>query len=542
MRTLRRCRRITITTHLGDASPTRVYDFTYQDELIALGLRPPESLPANGMSLLARIRATGLAGPGRGPDQPLPALDFSYSEYRPETRRFQRLTGDLPTQTLGNPRLELIDLNGNGLPDFLETNGIYRYWSNLGGGRFDLPRTMSEAPAGVALGQPGVSALDINGDGRLELAVAGPPLAGYYQLDMEGRFDRRGFRRIDAAPSFDTADPEVRFIDLDGDGVTDAVRSGSDFECFFADRERGWHSVVRRPRGVAGSFPDVRFADSRVRTADMTGDGLTDIVLIHDRNVEYWPNLGHGRFGDRISMRNAPLLPRGYLPRQVLLGDVDGDGLHDLVFIDQSKVVVWFNQSGNRWSDPVEIGGTPRFTDESDVRLIDLLGVGTAGILWSDASGRGGRAEYRFLDLTGGTKPYLLTRTDNNMGAVTSVTYRSSCEDFLRDRQSPATRWQTTLPTPVQVVASVAVIDHFSGNQIVTEYSYRHGHYDGEERSFVGFGRVNVRDAEFPASSRRGRRRAFRGVRRPPAATSDRALHVVRSGPGRSWTGRLARD
>jgi hypothetical protein len=65
-------------------------------------------------------------------------------------------------------------------------------------------------------------------------------LSGYYQLDAKGHFDRRGFRRIDTAPTFTAGDPEVKLLDLDGDGVTDAVRSGADFECFFARHQRGW--------------------------------------------------------------------------------------------------------------------------------------------------------------------------------------------------------------------------------------------------------------------------------------------------------------
>jgi hypothetical protein len=31
--------------------------------------------------------------------------------------------------------------------------------------------------------------------------------------------------------------------------------------------------------------------------ADLSGDGLTDIVCIRDGEVSYWPNLGYGRFG-----------------------------------------------------------------------------------------------------------------------------------------------------------------------------------------------------------------------------------------------------
>ena len=217
IRTRRRCRQISITINGERPRVSRRYEVTYLDVLVALGERPSTSLPKNGMSLLARIRATGLAEADGEPDQHLLALDFDYSGFRPETRRFRPVTGlGLPASPLNDPRLELVDLNGNGFPDFLETDGTYRYWSNLGEGQFGLPRTMSKAPLDIALGSRGVSALDINGDARLELMVSDSILAGYYQLDAEGRFDRMGFRRIEEAPSFAPADPEVQLIDLDG--------------------------------------------------------------------------------------------------------------------------------------------------------------------------------------------------------------------------------------------------------------------------------------------------------------------------------------
>ena len=79
-----------------------------------------------------------------------------------------------------------MDLFGNGLPDILEMNGTVRYWRNLGGGRFDLPRLMQDAPAGLALADPGVQLIDANGDGRTDLLVTNGAMSGYFPLSFGG--------------------------------------------------------------------------------------------------------------------------------------------------------------------------------------------------------------------------------------------------------------------------------------------------------------------------------------------------------------------
>src|SRR5205085_12263174 len=60
----------------------------------------------------------------------------------------------------------------------------------------------------------------------------------------------------------------------------------------------------------------------------------------------------------------------------------------------------------------------------------------------------------------------------------------------------PETRWKTPLPFPVHVVARVRSDDIFSRSTLTSEYRYRHGYWDGVEREFCGFGRVDQRDAQ----------------------------------------------
>jgi RHS repeat-associated protein len=505
IRTRKRCKSIVVQTHADVARTVRVYELTYLDQRTAAN--PGLVVPANGVSLLSQIRVIG-----HDDEQPVEAdrtqtlapLEFGYTRFEPHHRTYVPLAGrSLPPRSLGHPDFEVADLFGNGLPDVFEMNGVARFWRNRGDGTFDIPREMADAPAGLQLSNPGVQLLDANGDGRVDLMVTAPGLSGFFSTTPEGIWDRRSFQRYRFAPSVGLDDPDIKLVDVDGDGVTDAVRSGTRFEIFFNDPRDGWHQTAVVDRGDVEQFPDVNFADPRVRWAEMSGDGVDDIVMVHSGSVEYWPHLGHCRFGKRLRMKNSPRFEDaaffpgiGYDPKRLLVGDIDGDGLDDLVYVGSGDTTIWINQSGNAWSDPIVIHGTPLFSNIDDVRLVDMLGTGTAGVLWTYDFNAALDSTVKFLDFTGGVKPYLLIEMNNHMGAITRIEYASSTKFYLEDDQTPATRWQTSLPFPVHVVSRVEVVDEFSRGKLTTEYRYHHGYWDGAEREFRGFGRVDQTDTQ----------------------------------------------
>ena len=312
VRTTRRCKRIDVRSNhfTGDDALIRSYRLEYAD---------PDTL-TNRLSILERVVVEGKAGPDT---QELPPLEFSYNDFDPTGRTFEAIEGEqLPKVSLANPSLETVDLFGNGLPDLVEMNGQFiRYWRNRGDGTFDWPRPMKTSPMGLALADPQVRFIDAEGNGRADLMVSKPNLKGYFPLTFEGSWDEDGFVPYDEAPSVGFADPNVKLMDLTGDGLTDVVRSGTSFECFFNDRDpdRAWKETARKARAQLSDFPDINFSDPRVRTADMTGDGLQDIVLIHSGHIDYWPNLGYGRFGAKVHMQDASRFPHGYRPEHVLL-------------------------------------------------------------------------------------------------------------------------------------------------------------------------------------------------------------------------------
>lgn len=67
-------------------------------------------------------------------------------------------------------------------------------------------------------------------------------------------------------------------------------------------------------------------ADPHVYLADMTGDGLTDVVLASGGGVTYWPARADGGWGTATELSPAPAFSRNHDPNRLFLVDVDGDG------------------------------------------------------------------------------------------------------------------------------------------------------------------------------------------------------------------------
>jgi RHS repeat-associated protein len=521
IRTARRCQRILIRSLHPDANePThliRSYDLHYTQA------------PLSGVSLLQQVVHRGYATTKPGieardwdfttnTDVPghqhrntnlyvtsFPPVTFSYSQFDPGRQKIEPFSYDCdhpPEKSMGDPNYELIDFYGNGLPDVLHTTPTGSFcWRNLGNGRFAAPRRLQHAPAGVALADEGVQFADMEGNGSADFLVTEGTARGFYENDFSGEWEK--FHPYTQAPSFNMKDPNVRLVDLDGDGVTDVLAT---FDHHFLYIKNRWNNnrhlefadPIPLPRQHdLEAWPDLYFAhpENRVHLADMSGDGLQDIVLIHDGRIDYWPNLGHGRWGKRITLLNGPHLPGRYEPKRLFLTDINGDGLADLVYVDACGVHYWINQSGNRWSDKQVIACSPPVTNADSVRIADLKGSGTGGILWSFDWSPTRQHNYQYLDFTGGVKPLLLNHIDNHMGAATKVEYRPSTDFYTAD-QANGNPWKTTLPFPVNVVSKVVVEDKITKNKLTTRYTYHHGYYDGWEREFRGFGRVDQYDAE----------------------------------------------
>ncbi|MEM6930761.1 MAG: toxin TcdB middle/N-terminal domain-containing protein, partial [Myxococcota bacterium] len=390
-----------------------------------------------------------------------------------------------------------VDLDGEGLSGLLtEQAGAWYYKRNEGQGELGPVRRLGERPQ---LGLGGLQLLDLGGDGRLDLVSFRPPMAGHYERTDDGRWgDFHYFRSV---PNVDPSDPNVRMVDLDGDGHADLLVTEDEVLRWYPSKAKEGFDESRTARKARDEEdgPTLVFANEgeSIFLADMTGDGLSDLVRVRASAVCYWPNRGYGRFGAKVVMAAPPRFdhPDRFDPRRLRFADLDGSGPTDLVYVGPEAVTLWFNQSGNGWSAAQVVERMAGVDDAATVQVTDLRGDGTACLVWSSPLLGNQAQPLRYLRLMAQGKPHLLSQIDNGMGRVTTMTYASSTEFYVADRRA-GTPWATRLPFPVQVLAKVEVVDRFSGWRFANTYTYHHGYFDGVEREFRGFGRVEQRDTE----------------------------------------------
>jgi Insecticide toxin TcdB middle/N-terminal region/FG-GAP-like repeat len=333
--------------------------------------------------------------------------------------------------------------------------------------------------------------LDLAGDGQKALVQFSEPFAGFSERDDAGYWGP--FTAFPSNPNISWSDPNLEMIDLNGDGFSDILISEDEtFRWSLSRAKLGFGDFESIPKPTdEEQGPALVFADptQSIYLADMTGDGLADIVRIRNGEVCYWANLGYGRFGPKVTMDQAPVFdhPDAFDHQQIRLADIDGSGTTDLLYLRRDSVTFWFNQSGNSWSARQVIPNFPLSDAFSSVTTVDLFGNGTSCLLWSSSLAENAARPLAYIDLMSGQKPHLLISITNNLGKQTHLQYAASTQFYLED-SAAGQPWVTRLPFPVQVVQKITTFDGITNTRLTTSYSYHHGYYDGVEREFRGFG------------------------------------------------------
>lgn len=429
----------------------------------------------------------------------LPPLTLGWQDFTLPDSPVWQVREDMGNLNLLQP-YQMVDLNGEGIVGILyQDSGAWWYR--------DPVRLQDGEPDAVTWGTatllPAIPSLrgfailtDLNGDGSLEWIVTAPGVAGKYGRTPER--DWLHFTPLSALP-VEYSHPQTQLTDILGAGFTDMALIGPHSVRLYTGKDDGWEKGRYVPQNEGITLP-VPGLDLRALVAfsDMAGSGQQHLTEIRADGVRYWPNLGHGRFGQPVNLPGFSQPVITFNPDQILLADTAGSGATDLIYAMSDRLLIYLNQSGNWFSGPhtLPLPEGVRYDRTCSLQAADIQGKGVASLILTVPH----PVPHHYICHLSERKPWLLSSVSNNMGARHELHYRSSVQFWLDEKAEAQATGQPVpasyLPFVLHTLHRTDVTDEITGNRLVSTVRYRHGVWDGREREFRGFGFVEVSDTD----------------------------------------------
>ena len=445
----------------------------------------------------------------RGQMESRPPMEFMYNAFEldPGRQGYVEFPA-MPGLNDGQP-YQLVDLYGEGLPGVLFRSDKAWYYREPERGengpddvRYGDWHLLPHIPVADSRKPLRQSLSDLTGDGKLDWVIAQPGLSGFFTLNPDRTWSN--FVAYDAFPS-EFFHPSAQLADLVGKGLTDLALIGTRSVRLYASRRETGFAHGNDVPHDDDALPLLSNSQTElVAFSDVLGSGQQHLIRIRHNEVKCWPNLGRGRFGKGFVLCALPFDYATFNAAQVRLADLDGSGAADLIYLESDRFRVFMNRAGNGY-DPTSTDlpwpEGVRYDRFSQVSTADLQGLGCSSLILTVPHMSPRHWRYDFVQ----AKPYLVNATNNNMGAATGVTYRSSAQEWLDEKVQLIAAGKdpvSDLPFAMHLVKQQTQLDEITGNCLTQGFSYRQGFYDRYEREFRGFGLLLQTDTEATAAER----------------------------------------
>ncbi|SPO04538.1 uncharacterized protein DNG_07223 [Cephalotrichum gorgonifer] len=236
---------------------------------------------------------------------------------------------------------------------------------------------------------------DLTGDGKDDIIVVdhkGRALA-WINKSSGDKYSFESINEISPGPNEDLSDARIVFEDVNGDKKSDylVIYGKGSVKAFLNNGNIGGGSGRKWAEGIVIS-PGVGEPGRKIRFADLNGDGYADYLVLYDGGaVDAFLNKkniptkkGDGRiWGERITVATGTGAPAS----KIRFADITGDGREDYIVQYDGGASVGYNNTGNipdagrprNWVDMGTIAAGVK--DQGPVRYADLDGDGKADYL-----------------------------------------------------------------------------------------------------------------------------------------------------------------
>lgn len=242
-----------------------------------------------------------------------------------------------------------------------------------------------------------VDFVDLNGDGLPDvLRTGGPEHLAYLNrgeqlIGRERAVQWEGPVVVDAesgwAWNYSLDADSTHLADMDGDGLADLVhKSGPDIVFYFKNRGT-IEWAASQTMSAETNPPPAPFGVSDVRTADVDFDKRTDLIRGDGLQYQVWFNFGRDRYSERVTIPNEAAFD--FSLSAVQIADFNGDRLPDITWVQPSGVEVAAGLGYGRFSARLFVPLPDETLDSSQVeksKLMDINGDGLADLVIERAS------------------------------------------------------------------------------------------------------------------------------------------------------------